>query len=245
MKQNKSETLLQREKAQRDLLELKKIQRGEIEAETLKEGYAPIIPQTFEEKKENFLFYHKYKLLAGLFALIVLAVFIVSSATKIRYDAKTVFFCYNYYTEEQAEKNSRFFEAFYEDLNGNGKVDVLTVNCTFSQNAPDAEYAKSMLTKVQTLLVGEDDTMLYILDKNALDFLNGISNTVTLFKEDNIVSLGADYFGAIEAEPSELYLCLRTVDGTSLEGKAKDNYDAARRVFERISLSRQPIQNQN
>lgn len=245
MKQSKSETLLQREKAQRDLLELKKIQRGDLDAETLKEGDNPILPETFRQKKENFLFYHKYKLIVGVFILIVLTFLIINTATKVKYDAKTVFFSFDYYSDEQTVKSSDYFESFYEDLNGNGNVDILTVNCSFDQHGNDAEYAKNMLTKVQVLLIGEEDTMLYILDKDALEFLNGISDSVKLFEEENIFPLGADYFSAIEAEPKELYLCLRTVDGTMLEGKTGKNYEAARTAFEKVKLARQPIQNQN
>lgn len=242
----KSETLMQREKAQRDLLELKKMQRGDISTDTLHEGDEPILPQTFEEKKANFLFYHKYKLIAGILAFAVLAFLIYNTATKVKYDAKMVLFCFDYYTDDLTTKSSDFFEGFYDDLNGNGKVDLLTVNCSFDQRGKDAEYAKTMLTKVQVLLIGENDTMLYLLDKDALEFLNGVSDSVQLFDDENILKLGKNYFGALGTEEKELYLCLRTVDGTTLEGKAKESYEAARQVFERVSLANVSIsENQN
>lgn len=229
MKQNKSETLLQREKAQRDLLELKKMQRGEIEPEKRDQA---IKPETFSEKKENFLYYHKYKVFAFIFIAVVLGFLIYNTATKVRYDAKMVFFSFDFYTDAVCEKSSDYFEQFYKDLNENGNVDVLTVNCSFDQNGKDAEYAKTMLTKVQVMLMGENDTMLYILDKDSLEFLDNVSDSVDLFDKDNTIKLSDKYFGHLGIEEKEeLFLCLRTVDGTTLEKSAKESYNAALEVL--------------
>ena len=78
----KSETLRQREKAQKDLLELKKMQRGEISPETLKDDHKKIVPKTLDEKCENFLFYHKYKLMFAAVAAVVLTIIIISMIKK-------------------------------------------------------------------------------------------------------------------------------------------------------------------
>ena len=77
----KSETLRQREKAQKDLLELKKMQRGDIDPSILKDDDKKITPKTPDEKIENFFFYHKYKLLFAAAVAVVLAIIITSAIT--------------------------------------------------------------------------------------------------------------------------------------------------------------------
>ena len=77
----KSETLAQREKAQRDLIELKKMQAGEI-APGPKPSEDAVEPKTFKEKVVNFFYHYKLAVIAGVFGAVVLGILIGNLITR-------------------------------------------------------------------------------------------------------------------------------------------------------------------
>lgn len=240
----KSETLRQREKAQKDLLELKKMQRGDIDPDTLRDDDKKITPQTLDEKCENFFFYHKYKLIFAAAVLIVLTIIITSMITTPKYDATVTIYCYEYVADGEIADTGLWLEKYFSDTNGNGRVDILSTDCSI---APDTELADTLYQrqiKIQSILT-DPDSLLFILDDESLEYLNSITDTFTLFEEDNIVELGDSYYSALDQSRNTLkpdkarYLCLRTVDGSALEGKAEKSYEAAKAALERIKDSNQ------
>lgn len=237
MSQKKSETLRQREKAQRDLLELKKMQSGEINPDTLKEE-KKLTPKTFEEKRQNFFYYHKYKVLVVAVALVVAGYFIWNTVTSPKYDAKVAVCSFENYADEAIDRTETYLEGFYPDLNGDGKVEILAVNCSFDSTGGSVSDANDNMLKMQTLLVGEVDTMLFILDEDSLAYMNALSNKLLLFEDQNIIPLGEEFFGAVQnpffSEDKKLFLCLRTIEGTSLEEDARETWTAAREAFQKI-----------
>lgn len=238
----KSETLRQREKAQKDLLELKKIQSGEIDPETLRDDDKKIVPKTLDEKCDNFFFYHKYKLIFAAVAAIALTIIITSTITKPKYDASVTIYCYEYVDEQAVKDTSVWMEGLYTDVNENGKVDILVTDCSFATDTELAETLRTKQLKIQSLLL-EEDALLFILDDDSLKYLNSISDSVTLFSEENIVKLGDSYYNKLSdnrygmLEEKNRYLCLRTVDGTTIEGKAKTHLKAAKAVLEKVRNS--------
>ncbi len=234
MSNKKSETLKQREQAQRELIRLKKMQAGELEApEKDKER----LPETFTEKKENFFYYHKYKVIAGIVALVAAVYFIVSTVTATKYDATAVVFCWGYISEENRTDIADYLEQFHDDTDGNGEINVSLIDCSFVSGSDTAQYAGNMMTKIQTVLAADEEAMLFLLDEESLEYLNGISSNVTLFAEEDIVELKKGYtemFDEREEKEKKRYLCLRTVDGTTLEGKAKESYKQAKKALDRL-----------
>ena len=238
----KSETLRQREKAQKDLLELKKMQRGDINPETLRDDHKKITPRTFAEKRENFLFYHKYKVLAVLMAVIVLAIVIHSYVSTPDYDATLTIYCYEFVGDKDIEDIDKWIESYFPDANGNGKVDVLTTDCSFGPDTTLAETVNQRQLKIQSILL-EEDSLLFILDDESLKYLNSITESFTLFKEENIVELGENFYTSISGEQSTLtsdkkrYICLRTVDGTAVEKEAGEHYINAKNALNKIKTA--------
>ncbi len=234
----KSETLRQREQAQRDLLELKKMQMGQIDPASLPKE-EPIVPKTLEEKKQNFLYYHKYKVIVAVAVAAVLSFLIYSGVTATKYDAKTAIFCYRFLTTDQASAIGAYLENYYPDMNENGKVDIQAVDCSFDPDQSSPDHTNTMLTKIQAMLVAESDTLLYLLDEKTLAYMNTISDNLELFEAKNTVELGHSFYEAtgLKAEEGEkLYLCLRTVGGTVLEQnkKVKPQLAAAEKVLEQV-----------
>ncbi len=234
-----SDTLRQRKKAQQDLLELKKIQQGEIDASTLQDDDKKIVPTTFDEKCENFFFYHKYKLLAIAAAVVALTIIITSTLTTPNYDTTLTVYCHEFIADSETAAVGEWLEKYFEDANKNGSLDILSTDCSISPDTDYAETVRQRQLKVQSLLT-DNEAMLFILDDDSLAYLNSITSSFTLFEKENIVVLGDDFYNSLrENRPSLLperthYICLRSIDGSTLEKKAKEQYAAAKRALEKI-----------
>lgn len=236
MSNKKSETLRQREEAQRELIRLKKMQSGELEAE---QKGPEKNPESLAEKFSNFFYYHKYKLLVATVAIIAASYFVYSTVTAVHYDAKAIIFCFEYFSEENRQDFADYLEEYYEDINGNGETELAVVDCSFVSGIDTAQYANTMMTKIQSVLVGEKDAMLFLLDEDSLKHLNSISKNVELFAKDGIVEFSDHFYDALgdetkTTESRKRYLCLRSIDGTTLEGEAEANYKAAKKALEKI-----------
>ena len=130
-------------------------------------------------------------------------------------------------------------EKIFPDVNGNGQVDVLVADCSFSADSDLADTVHQRQLKMQTILT-DPESMLFILDDESLEYLNGITDSFVLFKEENIVELKENYYSSLSGDRASFkdqkprYLCLRTVDGSALEGQAEEQYKAAKDTLEKI-----------
>lgn len=239
MENKKSETLRQREKAQRDLLELKKMQAGQLDTSILNDDDKKIVPRTLEEKADNFFYHHKAKLIVCGFLAVVLTVMIVSCVKRPHYDSTVTIYCYEFVDTVTVEDTAEWLEKLHPDTNGNGKVEILCTECSFSEKTELAETVTQKQMKIQAILT-DASAVLFILDENSLKYLNGISENFTLFTEENIVELGDEYYNALSKDrigyetDKKRFLCLRTIDETVIEGKAQNNYDDAKKVLEKV-----------
>ena len=237
----KSETLRQREKAQKDLLELKKMRAGMLDTEHLNDDDKKIVPKTLEEKADNFFYHNKYKLIFCAFTAIVLTIMIVSCFTRVDYDAKITFYCYEYVDSKVLEASDEWFKDIYPDVNGNGKVEVLCTECSFDNHG--TELQETITTKQQKIMtiLNDPTALLFVLDDESIKYLNSISKSGPIFPEENIVLLGEDYYSCLTNDRYSLidtekkrYLCLRNIAGTTIEEKAKETYAAAKEVLEKV-----------
>ena len=236
MADKKSETLRQREKAQKDLLELKKIKQGQLDPEILRTEDKKL-PMTFSEKVSNFFFHHKFKVIFGICAAIVLGIIIHSEVTKVRTDATLTLFCFDYFTEENETDIREWMEDIYPDTNNNGKTDISVQNCSFTLDAGNKPFIDQMLLKIQSIFL-QNDAMLFIMDEDSLNYLrNDTQISLDLFPEENIVELGDEFDGLIMNNQTynpdkKKYLCLRAIDGTTVKNSAKKNYDQAEKILD-------------
>lgn len=233
----KSETLKQREKAQKDLLELKKMQQGLMETPQKEER--DVTPKTFKEKKENFFYHYKLLFCGAIAFLAVLAFIVVNMVTKITYDSTPVLFTYEYYSSQHIEEIKNALSKFCEDIDGDNEINISVLDCSFNPATAGYEYQKNQRSKVQAR-IASGSSMLFLLDENTLRDLQK-NLDYELFTEENIVditSLLKEGFTKLEAEgntspQSELFLCLRKIEGSTAEGK-KDDYNQAKDLLERV-----------
>lgn len=128
-------------------------------------------PQINDDKKkkwENFWYYYKYHVLAGVFVLICIIVFAKDMIAKIDYDY-CVSIVGNYATPEEDKVTlQKWFEERAEDLNGDGEVHVQVADY-FLPREEDAGFDPQLYAASQTKLtvdLQEGTSMIYFLSED-------------------------------------------------------------------------------
>lgn len=238
-KKKYSETLEQRKKAQREFLELKKMQQGAIEA-PLKPSEEAIEPKTFGEKVANFWFHYKVHMIFIVFFAVVIAFGVAQCLGRETYDARVVMYTQDYYTDTQMDVISDYLTPYFTDVDRDGEVEVQVINCSYNdEDTYDFDYVQSLATKLQAVIANEGDVQLFIVDEVKKQQLNSISNEGLEFFVDE-AALPDDFYEAVKSGdfevPENLIIGRRIVSGTLIENKKNiDTYvSQAESVLEQI-----------
>lgn len=224
MAENKkySETLEQRKKAQREFLELKKMQQGTTDAPP-RPSEEVVVPQTFKEKLANFWFHYKVHTVLILFAAVVMAFGITQCLDRETYDGRVVMYTQDYYTDTQMDVISKYLTPYFTDVDGDGEVTVQVINCSYNdEDTYDFDYVQSLATKLQSVIAYEGDVQLFIVDEVKKQQLNSISNEGLEFFVDE-AALSDDFYEAVKSGdfevPENLIIGRRIVAGTLIENE--------------------------
>lgn len=235
-----NEILEEQRRAREEFLQLKKMQNCEIKPEP-KPSEMEIKPKTFKEKLQNYWFHYKWHTIATVFSVIILAVLVSQCANREKYDYTVVLFSYKSCLDAQTERIEEYLENYSTDLDGDGKVNVSVINCSFN-NDGNLQYKNTMLTKVQTQIVGNKEAVMFMVDKDAYDYMQTIADG-GIFGDEPFV-LGEDFYNKTETEglgklPEGLMLALRRVNGTMLENeeRTKAVYNECKNVIEKIKAN--------
>lgn len=225
--EHKNETLEQRRRAQREFLELKKMQQGVVTPEPTSTENA--VPLTFKEKIENFWFHYKVHTFFVIFICIILVIGISQCATKEKYDARVVFYTDKVYADEQIAFLKDYITPCFSDIDGDGTVNIQLINCSYgTEGSFDMNYANSVATKLQAIIANEGDVQLFIVDPARLTQLNSISDTLPSFFTETVPFPEEIYNKATENSvtlPEGLIMGRRIVEGTLIENiKDIDKY---------------------
>lgn len=239
-KENRNEILEEQKRARQEFLELKKMQSGEMKAPP-KPSEVAIVPKTPKEKWDNFWFQYKWHVIAITAITVVLAVLITQCATRTKYDLEVVYFTYTATLDEQTEAIADYIKQYASDTNGDGEVNVQIINCSYSKGSGDSQYQYTMMTKLQALIAGDQNALLYITDNDSYKYLNGLSDDSDIF-EDEPYKFGEDFYAATEKDqfgrlPEGLQISCRRVSDTVLEGKkdVKEAYQSAKDVLKALN----------
>ena len=238
-KQNANEILEEQRKARQEFLELKKMQQGEMEAPP-KPSEVAILPKTPREKWENFWFQYKWHIIAITAITVVLAVMITQCATRKRYDMEVVLFSYHLVLDQQSDLVGEYLSEYAQDINGDGEVNVQVINCSFDEKSGNVQYKGTMLTKLQAMIAGDENALLFITDEESASYLNSISEDGLLEGEPFILDEG--FYEATKSEefgelPKGLRISCRRVSNTVLE-KQKGTvaqYKAAQKLLKALA----------
>ncbi len=217
-----SDTLNQRKKAQKDFLELKKMQAGEIPPEP-KYSEVAIVPKTFGEKLKNFWFHYKVPTLIALFLCVTLAIGITQCVNKPKYDAKVVLYTESYYYSGQTLALAENLEKYFTDVDQNGEVAVQILDCSHDDSDTyDMNYSNAQATKLTSILSGDASVQLFIVDDKTRKHLDTVFDSVDNFFIE-ILPLPKEmykYFTLSNGDTHKpLYIGRRVVKGTLLESE--------------------------
>lgn len=233
-----NEILEEQRKARQEFLELKKMQSGEMKAPP-KPSEVAIVPKTPKEKWDNFWFQYKWYVVAIVAVAAVLAVLITQCATRTQYDLEVVYFTYTAALDEQTGEIADYLADYAEDTNGDGEINVQVVNVSFSDKSGDTQYKYTMLTKLQSMIAGDENAILYITDSESYKYLEQLSES-GLFDGEPL-KLGDGFYSATETEklgklPEGLQISCRRISDTMLEGKkgAAEAYKNAVKLIEEL-----------
>lgn len=234
-----NEILEEQRRARQEFLELKKMQSGEMEAPP-KPSEVAIVPKTPKEKWDNFWFQYKWYVVAITAVTVVLAVLITQCATRTKYDMEVVYFTYTAALDEQTNAVAKYIAGYAEDVNGDGEINIQVVNCSFNGKSGDTQYRYTMMTKLQAMIAGDQNAMLFITDEDSYKYLADLSNGDGLFDGEPFM-LGEEFYKATETDscgklPEGLRIACRRVSDTVLESKkgSADAYTNAEKTLEAI-----------
>ena len=187
---------------------------------------------------ENFWYHNKIKFFAVVFTLVLFTVSIAQCARATNYDYKIVVYLNNTALNDgQLESVRNFFAKYGQDLNGDGQVNVGTINCTYYKGG-DPNYAISVKQKLTITAMGDPKAILYVTDKDSFADVDKVKEDVGGFFLNK--NLGEQNGKAYSLENTEvyayfydnpaiqingLYLSERIVSGTVIEEDKKiDKY---------------------
>ena len=248
-------------KRQRELVEMKKVQQGQIEAPQVDLEAEKIVPTTGKEKRQNFWYHYKWVTLGTVLVAALVVFFIVDMATKEKYDL-TIMAFNQYQGFLLKEKQSETFEKYAVDIDQNGEVNVLLnsnqmISSTSSGQIVDPQLVQASSTK---LFAGMQtfEGFIFILDEETYNsivtdpktgekynvFLDLSQYTAQnpafqgdkLYLKDTglLTTWGFAELGAKEM-PDNLFLCLRDYSQYKTPKESiQKKYESEKVVFEKI-----------
>ncbi len=236
-KKQVSETIKQQRKARKDFLELKKMQSGEIDAGP-KPSEIAIVPKTFKEKLEHLWFYHGVTVISVILTAVVLAVMIAQCAMREKYDLKVVLYTSNYIDVECNQYIEDYLSQYIDDIDGDDKANIQVVNCSYAKAEQNSQYEYNVNTKLQAIIAGEANALIFITDETTNEKLRNISSDI--FDGEPIMLDEKFYENCDKATysvlPKDLMISCRTIEGTTLQynKKAETYYEESRKIMDAL-----------
>jgi len=217
-----------------------KAKQGLIEIEKTDEA-AVIIPKTPKEKWQNYWYHFKWHTIGGIALIAVLAVMIVQCASRESYDLITILYTRSPIESGRMEKIEEYIEQYAEDIDGDGKVSVEVVDCSFIETNGNLQTTQAAMAKVQAMIAAEPKAVLYICDDKGFNDLNAI--VAEGFFDAEALLLDEDFYNACEGEndleklPEGLKISYRRINETLMEKDKTANkvYDVCKEVYEKLS----------
>lgn len=187
--------------------------------------------QALQDKWENFWYYHKYHVIAAIFVIFMIAVFINDKLAQVDYDYRISAVTDFNLTEEQISELENTFKSIADDRNQDGEVNVQISNYTITKEGnvnPQAEIANQ--TKFMADLE-TGDSMIFIYTDNVYEMYK--DEMVFDVKDNTQVKL-SECKKNTQPELNDMNIALRVFNGTALEKKEdmRQYYKGCKELFE-------------
>lgn len=194
-------------------------------------------PKGLKAKIENFWYHYKYHTIVFLIVISTLAVSITQCATKTDYDYKIVVATRSVtLSTPQLNAITNELKGYGEDLNQDGEVNILLVDCTLDGNRSDYQTLLGKQQKLQALLMTDIEAMLFLTDTKCLDWIDNLNPQTKFIADTGLPHNDGRGFlvsdthiiknpkNSVMTEknliwPEDLSICRRRVEGTALENK--------------------------
>ncbi|HHW45813.1 MAG TPA: hypothetical protein GXX17_02750 [Clostridiales bacterium] len=140
--------------------------------------------QDLKKRWENYWYYYKVHTIVFGFVILVMAIMISQCAKKVEPDCKVVLFTHKNVPSEVVAAMEQELEKFAGDYNGDGKITVEVVDCSYNPNNPNKNIMIAQLSKLQGEL-GLSESILFITDIQGFKYLDeqGLFETKDLFPD--------------------------------------------------------------
>lgn len=235
-----NETLAEQRRVHAELLELKKADRGEIVLEN-KNPLEKAMPKTFWGKVKNYVYHYKIAIIVGIVAVILATIAIVDAVNRVKPDIEIVAYTNHRVLQEQLDCIAEMVSPYCTDINGDEKVKLTAINCTFDKSGSATEMEYSASTHFHTLISGDPQAILFLLDEATWQHLVDVNDGKT-FMEGEPLKLNKEIYDKVKAEtgydlPEGLMLCYRSIKGSMIEKEeiSKKCYKSAKVILEKMN----------
>ena len=220
-KKKSNETLIQQEKARKEFLTLKKMQRENAENNVEHTPYADEKkPKTLGEKIAHIWYYYKTAIIIGLVIVLAGAYITAQTINKKPSDLRIVIYDNKIVPDMYLHEAEAYFKNYCGDFNCDGEVVVTIVNCSYEAGKSTAQYQQTMQQKLASIVVTDKESMIFITSDAGYEFLQNIVDTPFLKEEGK--ELSEEFYNSItEFEgikmPEGLKVYCREIKGTLIE----------------------------
>ncbi len=195
-----------------------------------------IKPKGIKAKLENFWYHYKFHTIVVLVIVITLAVSITQCSTKTDYDYKIIIAENKVQlTSMQLDLMQKELAKYGEDLNGDGAVNVLLVDCTMGNSSTTQQEYMAKQQRLQTMIMSDTSVMMFITDEERYNFIINLGKSSSFIENIGLPEDNGRYYDLTgthiienpkkEIDPEgnlfwpELRISRRTVKGTLFEGR--------------------------
>lgn len=139
-------------------------------------GENSVKPKGFKARLENFWYHYKYHTIVLIVVFVTLAVSITQCSLKPDYDYKIIVATRSMtLSTPQLEAITNQLNHYGEDVNGDGEVNLLLVDCTLDGNTSDYQTLLGKQQKLQALLMTDTEAMLFLTDDKCLEWIDSLN----------------------------------------------------------------------
>lgn len=200
-------------------------------------GENRVKPKGFKAKIENFWYHYKYYAIALTIVFVTLVVSISQCCLKPDYDYKIIAATRSMtLSTPQLEAITKELKQYGEDLNGDGEVNLLLVDCTIDGDTSDYQTLIGKQQKLQALLMTDMEAMLFLTDTKGLEWIDSLNEKSRFIANTGLPHNDGRGFlvsnthiienpkATVDVEkglrwPSDLSICRRKVKDTAFEEK--------------------------
>ena len=116
--------------------------------------------------KNYYWFYYKWHIFFTLFFGIAIAICITQCATKVDPDCYILFNSNIFISDQQLNETADDLEQYIDDINGDEKVELIAINCTYPKGN---QTRMTQVNQLAVLQMQSEDTHIWIVDKKGIE----------------------------------------------------------------------------